>query len=76
MFIALSHASQVCFSGHYLLITFLLNLLVGIVNLLSIPGFDGWQIYRLEASKKVVNALAAIVLVALILNVVPWFWSI
>jgi len=49
---------------------------VGIVNLLPIPGFDGWQIYRLEASKKVVNTLAAIVLVALILNVVPWFWSI
>jgi len=49
---------------------------VGIVNLLPIPGFDGWQIYRLEASKKVVNALAAIVLIALILNVVPWFWSI
>jgi len=76
MFIALSQASQVYFSDHHLLITFLLNLLVGIVNLLPIPGFDGWQIYRLEASKKVVNALAAIVLVALILNVVPWFWSI
>jgi len=57
-------------------LSFLLNLLVGIVNLLPIPGFDGWQIYRLEASKKVVNALAAIVLIALILNVVPWFWSI
>jgi len=57
-------------------LSFLLNLFVGMANLLPIPGFDGWQIYKLEANKKVLNILATIVLIALILNVVPWLWSI
>ncbi len=56
-------------------LSFLLNFLVGVVNLLPIPGFDGWQIYKLEASKKVLNAISAIVVIALLLNILPWFWS-
>ena len=74
MFIALRQASQVYFlalPASYVSA----KPACGYSKPIAIPGFDGWQIYRLKASKKVVNALAAVVLIALILNVVPWLWS-
>jgi len=55
-------------------LSFLLNFLVAIVNLLPIPGFDGWQIYKLELNSKVLNILGAIVVVSLLVNILPWFF--
>ncbi|MGC8586741.1 MAG: site-2 protease family protein [Candidatus Micrarchaeia archaeon] len=55
-------------------LSFLLNFLVAIVNLLPIPGFDGWQIYKLEINSKALNILGAIVIIALVVNVLPWFF--
>ncbi|MGC8676268.1 MAG: site-2 protease family protein [Candidatus Micrarchaeia archaeon] len=56
-------------------LSFALNFFVAIFNLLPIPGFDGWRIYANEIkSKRVLNAMLAIVVLAILLNVLPWFW--
>jgi len=51
----------------------LLNFLVGAFNLLPFPSLDGWRIYKTSVrNKKIVKALAAIIIIALILNALPW----
>ncbi|MEM3459694.1 MAG: M50 family metallopeptidase [Candidatus Micrarchaeaceae archaeon] len=55
-------------------LSFLLNFLVAVVNLLPIPGFDGWRIYQLNISKRALNVLAIIIVLALLANVLPWLW--
>ncbi|MEM3483016.1 MAG: site-2 protease family protein [Candidatus Micrarchaeaceae archaeon] len=56
-------------------LSFALNFFVAIFNLLPMPGFDGWRIYKNEIrSKRVLNALLGIVILAILLNVLPWFW--
>ncbi len=56
-------------------ISFLLNFLVGIINLLPIPGFDGWRIYKVNIkSNAFVNALVAIIVIGLLINVLPWLY--
>ena len=58
-------------------LSFGLNFFVAIFNLLPIPGFDGWRIYQNKIkSKKLLRWIAIIVVVAILLNVLPWFWSI
>jgi len=57
-------------------LSFLLNFLVAVVNLLPIPGFDGWRIYDLESKNKLfINALAVIIVIALLVNILPWAWT-
>lgn len=53
-------------------ISFMLNFLIAVVNLLPVPGFDGWRIYDNSLSKRSVKVLTAIVVIALLLNVLPW----
>ncbi len=56
-------------------ISFLLNFLVGVINLLPIPGFDGWRIYKTNIkSSTFVNALVAIIVIGLLINVLPWLY--
>ncbi len=56
-------------------ISFLLNFLVGIINLLPIPGFDGWRIYKANIkSNRFINALVAIIVIGLLINVLPWLY--
>jgi len=56
-------------------LSFALNFFVAIFNLLPIPGFDGWRIYENKIkSKTTLNALLALTLIAILLNVVPWAW--
>jgi membrane-associated protease RseP (regulator of RpoE activity) len=58
-------------------LSFGLNFFVAIFNLLPIPGFDGWRIYQNKIkSKKLLNALALVIIAAILLNVVPWIWSV
>ena len=57
-------------------LSFGLNFFVAIFNLLPLPFFDGWRIYKNSIrSKRVLNALAALVVVSILLNILPWFWS-
>jgi membrane-associated protease RseP (regulator of RpoE activity) len=56
-------------------LSMLLNFLVAVVNLLPIPGFDGWRIYRTNIkNQKFVNFLGALIIIFLILNVLPWLF--
>ncbi|MCL4362950.1 site-2 protease family protein [Candidatus Marsarchaeota archaeon] len=53
-------------------ISFMLNFLIGIMNLLPIPGFDGWRIFKLSISNKyAVNVLSAVVVLALLISLLP-----
>jgi Zn-dependent protease len=48
------------------------NLFVGIVNLLPVPGFDGWRLYKANIKNdKAVRALSVIVVFILLLNILP-----
>ncbi len=54
----------------------ILNFLVGVVNLLPIPGFDGWRIFQTSIKdKRIVNAIALLAILAIIINVLPWIWE-
>ncbi len=54
-------------------LSFMLNFLVAVVNLLPIPGFDGWRIYKTNLKHdRVIKALVAILLIGLLLNALPW----
>jgi len=53
-------------------LSFMLNFLVGVVNLLPLPGFDGWRIYSTNIKNaKFVNFLAALILIGILLNALP-----
>ena len=57
-------------------LSFGLNFFVAIFNLLPIPGFDGWRIYQGKIrNKKLLKALAALIVAAILINVLPWFWT-
>ena len=54
-------------------LSFMLNFLVAVVNLLPIPGFDGWRVYKTAFKHdRVIKALAYILLIGLLLNALPW----
>ena len=56
-------------------LSFLLNFLVGIVNLLPIPGFDGWRIYKTNIkSRFFVRFVTGLILIGLVLNALPWLY--
>jgi membrane-associated protease RseP (regulator of RpoE activity) len=56
-------------------LSFLLNFLVGVVNLLPIPGFDGWRIYKTNIkSRFFVRFVTALIVIGLILNALPWLF--
>ncbi len=52
---------------------FLLNFSIAAVNLLPIPGFDGWRIYGLEMKKRmnVLYFIEVAVLAAILINLLP-----
>jgi hypothetical protein len=55
---------------------FALNFFVAIFNLLPIPGFDGWRIYDDKVkNKKALKFAAALLIAAILVNVLPWFWT-
>jgi len=56
-------------------LTFALNFLVGSVNLLPFPPFDGQRVVSVGVKdKRVMRAINIIIIVSLILNILPWFW--
>jgi hypothetical protein len=57
-------------------LSFGLNFFVAIFNLLPIPGFDGWRIYQGKVkNKRLLKALAVLIVAAILINVLPWFWT-
>lgn len=59
----------------FLGLLFVLNLLVGIVNLFPIPPFDGHRILGLTTDERIVKAISIFVVLCFLLNLIPWAWS-
>jgi membrane-associated protease RseP (regulator of RpoE activity) len=58
-------------------LSFMLNFFVGIFNLLPAPFFDAWRIYGINVkNKNLIKYLSAIVIVSIILNILPWLWTV
>ena len=56
-------------------LSLLINFLVAVVNLLPIPVFDGYRIYTTNIkNKKLVNTLAALIVIMILINVLPLFF--
>ncbi|MEM3227478.1 MAG: site-2 protease family protein [Candidatus Micrarchaeaceae archaeon] len=54
-------------------LSFMLNFLVAVVNLLPIPGFDGWRIYKTNFKHDyAIKALVWLLIIGLLLNALPW----
>ncbi len=63
------------FLYNFLGLTFVLNFLVGSVNLLPIPPFDGYRIVSLVLKdERLIKALAITMIFFFLLNLVPWAW--
>lgn len=57
-------------------LSFGLNFFVAIVNLLPIPGFDGWRIYQGKIkNKKILKALTILVVAVFVISALPWLWT-
>ncbi|MDO8553467.1 MAG: site-2 protease family protein [Candidatus Micrarchaeota archaeon] len=57
-------------------LTFSLNFIIGTVNLLPLPFFDGYRILEVNIpQKKIVDGLMAITLVAFLANFIPWLFK-
>ena len=55
----------------------LLNFLVAVVNLLPIPGLDGYRIYVVNIkNKKFVSLLIALIVAGIVINALPWLFYI
>ncbi len=69
------------FVFNFLALAFILNILVGIVNLLPIPAFDGNRIVSgMVGEKKIFGAkamdlIAAFIVLAFLANLLPWLWT-
>lgn len=69
------YAKAVYFLYTVIGLSMLLNFLVAIVNLLPIPGFDGWRIYYANIkSKRFINFMGALIIIFLVINVLPWLF--
>ncbi len=69
------YASLVYFLVKLFALSALLNFLVAVVNLLPIPGLDGWRVYMANIkSARFVNTLGALIIILLIVNIVPWIF--
>ncbi len=56
-------------------LTFALNFIVGAVNLLPLPLFDGYRIVEINVKNKyIVKAVMYVTLIFFILNFLPWFF--
>lgn len=54
-------------------LSLLLNFLVAVVNLLPIPGFDGYRIYTTNIKRRLlVNTLGAFIILMIVINALPW----
>ncbi len=63
------------FIKSFLLLAFALNFIVGVVNLLPLPFFDGYRLLELNLKNKfIVTSIAVVVVISFLLNFAPWFF--
>jgi membrane-associated protease RseP (regulator of RpoE activity) len=59
----------------FFVLSFVINFFVGAMNLLPLPAFDGWRIYKNRIkSKRTLNAIALLVLIGIVILALPWIW--
>jgi len=64
------------FLYNFIGLTFVLNFLVGSVNLLPIPPFDGYRIVSLAVkNEKIMKVLSFLMILFFVLNLLPWTWQ-
>lgn len=57
-------------------LSFILNFLVGIVNLLPVPIFDGYRIYTTNIKTKFfIRFVTGLILISIVLNALPWLFK-
>ncbi len=67
------YAKAAYFIYSVLALGMVLNFLVAVVNLLPIPGLDGWRIFYVNIKRKgITRFLGALVIILLIINALPW----
>ena len=68
-------AKTVYFLYSLFALSMLLNFLVAIVNLLPVPGLDGWRIYYSNIKNdRFIRFMGALVIILIIINVLPWIF--
>lgn len=57
-------------------LSFVLNFFVATINLLPIPAFDGWRIYKNRIkNRKILIGISALTLIGIIIIALPWLWA-
>ncbi len=65
----------ISFLYSFFVISFVINLFVGGMNLLPLPMLDGWRIYKNRIkSRKMLHAIGWAVLIIIIILALPWIW--
>lgn len=68
-------AEAASFLYAFVSLSFLLSFLIALVNYLPIPSLDGWRIFDTSVkNRRYTFAVAAVIIVALYVNVLPWAW--
>lgn len=63
------------FTFRLLALTFCLNFIIGIVNLLPLPFFDGYRLVELNAPREwLPRAVMYVCVIAFLMNFLPWFF--
>ncbi len=69
------YANVIYFIYSLITLSFLLNFLIGVVNLLPVPAFDGWRIYGSNIKNgKVMVYLAYFIVIGILINALPWLF--
>ncbi len=68
-------SSLVYFVYVFLALSFMLNFYLAVFNVLPIPFFDGFRIYKLNMNPRILNLLVVATLAAFFLLFLPWLWS-
>ena len=62
------------FLYQFIALSFMLNFLVAVLNLLPLPFFDGWRIYKNILSNRKLKILSIFTVLLLLLLALPWFF--
>ncbi|MBN2122189.1 site-2 protease family protein [Candidatus Micrarchaeota archaeon] len=63
------------FTFRLLALTFCLNFIIGVVNLLPLPFFDGYRLLELNIPQKwIPKAIMYVCIIAFLMNFLPWFF--
>lgn len=62
------------FLYNFFALSFMLNFLVGAINLMPVPSFDGWRIYKNIMSYRSLKIFALLLVLSLVILSLAWIW--